>query len=98
MNGAYLQPFAITPSTTTQPAFDPYDGLDLELSFLTAQIAAGAPIPLGLAIQTLGTAIAIVFVATTALEALGLKGRLAASAIAVLAPLAIDVARRKAGR
>lgn len=78
------------------PRFDPRDGIESELGWLTEKIAAREPVPLGLAAQTFGTAVAVVYLTTRVLSTAGVRGPLAVSVAAVAAPIAIQVMRRRA--
>ena len=95
MNGCYPTPVNRPTGRAGPPAFAPADGLDAELGYLVAEIKAGRPVPLGLAVKTFGTAVATVYVVTLALEAVGVVGRLPVAIAAVLAPIAYEVLRKK---
>lgn len=82
------------PEIHAAPEYNPFDGLALEMGFITAMIANGEPVPMALTIKTIGTAIAIVYFATVVLDIIGIQDRLALAVVAVAAPMFLEVSSK----
>ena len=78
------------------PVYDPRDGIETELAWLTDRIAKKEPVPVDLALKTFGTAVGVVYLTTVLLGIAGVRGPLAVSVAAVAAPIVVQVMRRRA--